>query len=266
MGSQSQSWPLYSRDGDPVPFVQEAGRGLGAGLVCPENLTTTEFWARDRPIRSESVYLLTTLSRPLEKYGGWRNRTSPLPVLTVSRWHPCVLPSFPISGLFFPRAVYTATLKTGAARSSETPSYLYQIIRRYISLDNSNHNHRCENRRSRLVCRDCQRSSEVAEIEKGVWWNCTGMLLDIFTTPMPLTGVSCNKIWRNRCRSSCVSAEHSPPEAECVVLRCIGSVSVDYVKRRWTELSYPRQGRWRVFKIIMLLTRQASCTTDLIRC
>jgi hypothetical protein len=85
-----------------------------------------------------------------------KEKAPPLPVLTVSRWHACVLPSFPLSAFFFPRAVYSATLKTGAARSSETPPYLYQITGSCISLDSSNHSHRCEDRMSQLVCRDCQ--------------------------------------------------------------------------------------------------------------
>jgi len=50
--------PLYPREGDPLPTVEEAGWAPGPDLEFAENLATTGFRSPDRSARSESIYLL----------------------------------------------------------------------------------------------------------------------------------------------------------------------------------------------------------------
>ena len=50
--------PLYPRETDPVPTVQEAGRAPGSVWTGAENPATTEIRSPDRPARSKSLYRL----------------------------------------------------------------------------------------------------------------------------------------------------------------------------------------------------------------
>jgi hypothetical protein len=52
------SQPLYPRERDPVPIVQEV-HGPRAGLNGEENLTLTGIRSPDRPARSELLYRLS---------------------------------------------------------------------------------------------------------------------------------------------------------------------------------------------------------------
>ena len=51
--------PLYPRERDPVPIVQEAGWAPGPVRTGAENLSLTGIRSPDRPARSESLYLLS---------------------------------------------------------------------------------------------------------------------------------------------------------------------------------------------------------------
>jgi hypothetical protein len=51
--------PLYPRERDPIPTVQEAGWALGPVWTAAENLTPTGIRSPDRPARSESLYRLS---------------------------------------------------------------------------------------------------------------------------------------------------------------------------------------------------------------
>ena len=59
--------PLYPREGDPVPIVQEAGWAPGPSWMGMENLAPpplpNEIWSLDQPAQSESPYK-TMLSWP----------------------------------------------------------------------------------------------------------------------------------------------------------------------------------------------------------
>jgi hypothetical protein len=46
--------PLYPRERDPVPIVQEAGWAPGPAWTAAENLAPTGIPSPDRPVRSES--------------------------------------------------------------------------------------------------------------------------------------------------------------------------------------------------------------------
>jgi hypothetical protein len=50
--------PLYPRERDPVPIVQEAGWAPGSVWTAAENLAPTGIRSPDRPARSESLYRL----------------------------------------------------------------------------------------------------------------------------------------------------------------------------------------------------------------
>jgi hypothetical protein len=54
--------PLYPREGDPVPILQEAGWAPGPVWTTAENLALTGIRSPDRPARSESLYRLSYLS------------------------------------------------------------------------------------------------------------------------------------------------------------------------------------------------------------
>jgi hypothetical protein len=51
--------PLYPRERDPVPIVQEAEWAPGPVWTAAENLAPTGIRSPDRPARSESLYLLS---------------------------------------------------------------------------------------------------------------------------------------------------------------------------------------------------------------
>jgi hypothetical protein len=51
--------PLYPRERDPVPIVQEAGWVPGPVWTAAENLAPTGIRSPDRPARSESLYRLS---------------------------------------------------------------------------------------------------------------------------------------------------------------------------------------------------------------
>jgi hypothetical protein len=53
------SWPLYLRERDPVPIVQEAGWAPGSFWTGTENLAPIKIWSPDRPARSKSLYRLS---------------------------------------------------------------------------------------------------------------------------------------------------------------------------------------------------------------
>jgi len=50
------AWPLYARERNPVPIVQEAGWALGPVWMSEENLALTGIRSPDRQSRSESLY------------------------------------------------------------------------------------------------------------------------------------------------------------------------------------------------------------------
>jgi hypothetical protein len=56
--------PLYHRERDPVPIVQEAGWALAPVWTFAENLAPSRTRSPDRPARSESLYLLLYPSPP----------------------------------------------------------------------------------------------------------------------------------------------------------------------------------------------------------
>ena len=58
MGGQSHARPLFPRERDPVPIVQEAGWASGLVWTCAENVAPTGMRPSDRPARSESLYQL----------------------------------------------------------------------------------------------------------------------------------------------------------------------------------------------------------------
>jgi hypothetical protein len=51
--------PLYPREIDPVPIVQEAGWASGPAWTDAENLAHTGIRSPDRPARSQSLYRLS---------------------------------------------------------------------------------------------------------------------------------------------------------------------------------------------------------------
>jgi hypothetical protein len=51
--------PLYPREKDPIPIVQEAGWAPGPVWTAAENLAPTGIRSPDRPARSESLYRLS---------------------------------------------------------------------------------------------------------------------------------------------------------------------------------------------------------------
>jgi hypothetical protein len=53
--------PLYPRERDPVPILQEAGWAPGPVWTAAENFALTGFRSPDRPARSESLYRLSYL-------------------------------------------------------------------------------------------------------------------------------------------------------------------------------------------------------------
>ena len=57
------SLPLYIRDRDPVPIVQEDGWASPPVWTSKENLTPTRVRNPDRPARSESLYRLEYLTK-----------------------------------------------------------------------------------------------------------------------------------------------------------------------------------------------------------
>jgi hypothetical protein len=50
--------PLYPRERDPLPIVQEAGWAPGPVWTAAEKLALTGIQSPDRPARSESLYRL----------------------------------------------------------------------------------------------------------------------------------------------------------------------------------------------------------------
>jgi hypothetical protein len=48
--------PLYPRERNPVPIVQEDGWTSGSVWISPKNLDPTGYGASDWPVRSESLY------------------------------------------------------------------------------------------------------------------------------------------------------------------------------------------------------------------
>jgi hypothetical protein len=60
--------PLYHRERDPVPIVQEAGWAPGPVWTAAENLAATGMRSPDRPARSESLYRLRYLGPPSFMY------------------------------------------------------------------------------------------------------------------------------------------------------------------------------------------------------
>jgi len=56
--------PLYPRERDLVPIVQEAGRAPAPVWTGAENLTHTEIRSSDRPARSKSLYRLSYFGSP----------------------------------------------------------------------------------------------------------------------------------------------------------------------------------------------------------
>jgi len=50
--------PLYTRERDPVPLVEEAGWALGPVWTVAGNLAPSGIRSPDRPARSESLYRL----------------------------------------------------------------------------------------------------------------------------------------------------------------------------------------------------------------
>ena len=50
--------PLYARERDLLPIVQEAGWALGPVWAGAENLASTGIRSPDRPARSQSLYRL----------------------------------------------------------------------------------------------------------------------------------------------------------------------------------------------------------------
>jgi len=50
--------PLYPRERDPVPILQEAGWAPGPVWTGAENLSPTGILSPDRPARSKSLYQL----------------------------------------------------------------------------------------------------------------------------------------------------------------------------------------------------------------
>jgi len=59
VGGNATSPPLYPRQRDPVPILQEAGWARGPVWTCAENLTTTGIRSQDRPASSQSLYRLS---------------------------------------------------------------------------------------------------------------------------------------------------------------------------------------------------------------
>jgi hypothetical protein len=56
--ASATSRPLYPRERDPVPIVQEAGWAPGPVWTGAENLAPTGIRSPDRPAHSESLYRL----------------------------------------------------------------------------------------------------------------------------------------------------------------------------------------------------------------
>ena len=52
-------WPLYPRERDPVPIVQEAGWVPGTVWTAAENLVATGIRSQDRPAHSQLQYQLS---------------------------------------------------------------------------------------------------------------------------------------------------------------------------------------------------------------
>jgi len=52
-------WPLYLRERDTVPTVQEAGWAPGQVWTVAENPASTRIRSPDRPARSKSLYQLS---------------------------------------------------------------------------------------------------------------------------------------------------------------------------------------------------------------
>jgi hypothetical protein len=69
--------PLYPREGDRVPIVQEVGWAPGPVWTGAENLVPTGIRFPDRPARSESLYLL--------RYPGPQSRGEPGDVQPITR-------------------------------------------------------------------------------------------------------------------------------------------------------------------------------------
>ena len=64
--------PLYPRERDPVPIIQEAGRAPGAVWMYAENLAPTVIRSPDRQTRSEPLHWLSsTGSRTCQSVYVW---------------------------------------------------------------------------------------------------------------------------------------------------------------------------------------------------
>ena len=61
--------PLYPRERDAVPIVQEAGWVPGPVWMGAESLAAKEIRSPDRPARSEALYRLS-YTDPLSRYVG----------------------------------------------------------------------------------------------------------------------------------------------------------------------------------------------------
>jgi hypothetical protein len=58
VGGQRHARPLYPRESERVPVLQETGWSPGPVWTSAANLEPTEIWSPDRPDRSESLYRL----------------------------------------------------------------------------------------------------------------------------------------------------------------------------------------------------------------
>ena len=81
VGGQRHDLPLYSRERDPVPIVQQALWAPGPVWTGAENFALTGIPSPDRPVRSESLYRL--------RYPG----PHPLPVVLndSAQWKPTLM-------------------------------------------------------------------------------------------------------------------------------------------------------------------------------
>ena len=61
-------WPLYPRERDAVPIVQEAGWAPGPVWTGAESLVPTGIRSPDRPARSELLYRLSYPGSPLMSF------------------------------------------------------------------------------------------------------------------------------------------------------------------------------------------------------
>jgi hypothetical protein len=96
----AKPWPLYSRDGDRYPSSRKLGGALGP-VSCVRKISPSPGVELETVQSVARRYTDYTTSGPWIR--GMQEKTPPLPLLTISRWHACVLPSFPVSTSFSAR-------------------------------------------------------------------------------------------------------------------------------------------------------------------